>query len=157
MDALDHSILAILQKDGRKPFTEIAKMLSVTEGTVRNRVSKLIEDQVVQISGLVNPHYLGYNAPAIIGVSVKPPYLDEAAAQIATFPEVAYLVMVSGEFDLMVEVFCRDREHLASLLKDQLRRVPGVQRTETFFILHTFKLAQGARPSLSRNGPLEAS
>ena len=156
MDALDHSILALLQKDGRKPFTEIAKLLGVTEGTVRNRVSRLLEDNVIQIAGLVNPHQLGYNAPAIVGVSIRPPYLEDAAAQIAALTEVAYLVMVSGEYDLMVEVFCRDREHLAALLKDQLRQIPGVQRTETFLILHTFKMAQGARPIFARHTSGEA-
>lgn len=151
MDELDLAILAILQQDGRKPFTEIAKDLGVTEGTVRNRVARLIEEQAVQIIGLVNPYHLGYNAPAIIGILVEPPYLEEAAAQIASFPEVSYLIMVSGEFDLMVEVLCQDREHLAALIKDKLQQVVGVQRTKTYFILHTFKLAQGAQPTLVRS------
>ncbi|MCA9964530.1 MAG: Lrp/AsnC family transcriptional regulator [Anaerolineales bacterium] len=144
MDKLDRAILAHLQKDGRKPFTKIAKDLNITEGTVRNRVARLLETQAVQIIGLVNPHQAGYEAPAMIGVSIHPPLLGQAADQIVKLPEVSYLIMVSGEFDLLVEVLCRDRAHLASFIRDTLLQIPGVQRTQTSFILHTYKMAQDA-------------
>ena len=150
MDNLDRAILSYLQKDGRKPYTEIAQVLNVTEGTVRNRVAKLVEDRVVQIVGMVDPYQLGFDAPALIGVSVQPAELDNAAATIATFPEVSYLIMISGEYDLMVEVMCRNREHLASFIKEHLHQVPGITRTQTFLILHTYKMAYGAQPMLTQ-------
>lgn len=152
MDDLDLEIIKALQSDGRKRYTEIAKELDVTEGTVRNRVARLLDNQVFQIIGMVNPHQMGYDAPALIGVTVRPPHLEEAAAQIAALPEVSYLILVSGEFDLMVEVLCRDREHLATLLREKLQNITGVERTQTFFILHTYKMAHGARPVLRGNG-----
>lgn len=154
MDELDRSIVAFLQKDGRMPYTEIAEALEVTEGTVRNRVAKLRENKTIQIIGALDPHQMGYNAPAIIGVSIQPPQLEEAAGEIAAMPEVSYLVMVAGEYDLMVEVFCRDRQHLAAFLKDKLLQVPGVQRAQTSFILHTYKVAHGAKtaPIRQRRG-----
>ena len=104
MDELDRSIVALLQEDGRMRFTEIAKTLGVTEGTVRNRVAKLLEEKAIQIIGVLDPHRMGYNAPAIIGVSIQPPLLEEAAAEIASMPEVSYLIMVAGEYDLIVEI-----------------------------------------------------
>jgi Lrp/AsnC family transcriptional regulator for asnA, asnC and gidA len=143
IDKLDLAILSILEKDGRRRFTEMAKELDVTEGTIRNRVARLVENQVVQIVGLVNPHGMGYDAPAIIGISIRPPRLEEAAIEISSFREVAYVVMVSGEFDLIAEIYCKDRQDLASFIKDKLLQVPGVQATKTFFILHTYKMAQG--------------
>ena len=148
MDELDRSILAFLQEDGRSRYTEIAKALDVTEGTVRNRVAKLQEEHVVWITGLVDPQRVGYDAPAIVGISVQSPHLEQAAAEITTFDEVGYLVLVSGEYDLIVEIFCRDREHLATFLRDKLQNVTGVVRTQTFFILHTYKMSQGAKPLL---------
>jgi len=75
-------------------------------------VARLTESQVIQIVGLIDPGRLGFDAPAIIGVSVDPPQLEAAAKQIATFPEVSYLIMVSGQFDLIVEVLCKDRADL---------------------------------------------
>ena len=149
MDQLDFNILAHLQRDGRMPYTEIASNLGVSEGTIRNRVTRLIDDQVVQIVGLIDPHQLDFDAPAMIGVTVQGYDLDATAALIAQYPEVSYLVIVSGEYDLIVEVMCRDRDHLATFLNQQLRTVPGVVRTQTFVILRTHKMAYGARPGLS--------
>ena len=144
MDALDLQILEQLQENGRSRYTSIAKDLGVAEGTVRNRVSKLMDDGALQVIGMVDPHKMGYNAPAIIGVSIQPPHLDAAASAIAALPQVSYLILVSGGFDLMVEVMCEDRECLATFLRDKLHNITGVQRTETFTILHTYKMAHGA-------------
>ena len=148
MDDLDLSILASLQTDGRRPFTDIAQSLGVSEGTVRNRVSKLIDKQILHIVGLVDPSSLGFNAPAVIGVSISEGDIEQIAAEIAAYPEVSYLIMVSGEFDLIVEVLCKSREHLANFLNSELRKVPGVERTQTFMTLRTFKMSYGSPPIL---------
>ncbi|MCA9981590.1 MAG: Lrp/AsnC family transcriptional regulator [Anaerolineales bacterium] len=146
MDNLDYQILTHLQEDGRKPFTEIAKALGVTEGTVRNRVSKLTADETVKLIGLVDPHRVGFDAPALVWVTVKPGFLDTAVAEISEFPEVSYLLLVAGEYDLLVEVMCPDREHLMSLITERLHKVAGVEHTHTTFILHVYKVVQ---PDLS--------
>lgn len=142
MDRLDYEILSVLQQDGRRSFTEIGKEVGVSEGTIRKRVTRLVDEGVIRIIGLVDPHLVGFDAPAMIQISVSPPHLEEAAQAIAQFLEVSYLLMVSGEFDLIVEVRCRNREHLASFIRDQLQKVPGVQRTVSSLVLHTYKLAE---------------
>ena len=93
----------------------------------------------LQIVGIVEPQLLEWNAAGMIGVSVQPGQVEAVGEQIAQFPEVTYLFMASGGFDLFVEVFCRDREHFVSFLSDRLQQVPGVERTETFMILEFFK------------------
>lgn len=147
MDQIDLDIISSLQSDGRKPFTDIAKELDISEGTVRNRVARLVEERVLQIIGMVDPYRLGFDAPAIISVSVQPPLLESVANTISKFPEVSYLIMVSGEFDLLVEVLCKDRDHLANFLNEKLLHVPGIVNSETSMILHTYKMAYGALPS----------
>ena len=127
-------------------YTKIAEELGVTEGTVRNRAARLKEENILQIIGMTEPHRMGYEAPAMIGVSVQPALLETVAELIATFPEVSYLILVSGEYDLMVEVLCRNREHLATFVTNELQTIPGVQKTQTFMILHTYKMAHGAKP-----------
>jgi Lrp/AsnC family transcriptional regulator for asnA, asnC and gidA len=153
MDTLDRSIVALLQEDGRMRYTTIAKALDVTEGTVRNRVARLLEEKAIQIIGVLDPHRMGFNAPAIIGVSIQPPLLEKAAVEIAAMQEVSYLIMVAGEYDLIVEVFCRDREDLAAFLREKLLQVAGVQRAQTSFILHTYKVAHGAKVVLAQSAP----
>ncbi len=146
MDELDLKIIEYLQHDGRMPFTDIARLLVVSEGAVRNRVARLIQDRTLHIVGLIDPARLGFDAPAMIGITVQGEFIEEVATKIASFPEVSYLIMVSGEFDLIVEVLCRDREHLATFLNQSLRQVAGVIRTQTFMTLRTFKMSYGARP-----------
>lgn len=147
MDNLDLEIISHLRSDGRKPFTEIASALDVSEGTIRNRLSRLIEDKVFQIVGLADPYKLGQDAPAIIGISVVPAEMEAVAAELVIHSEVSYLVAVSGEYDLLVEVMCKDREHLSEFLNETVRKIPGISRTQTYFILHTYKMALGANPN----------
>jgi Lrp/AsnC family transcriptional regulator for asnA, asnC and gidA len=141
LDETDRAIIARLQYDGRMPFTDIAAEVGLSEGSVRRRVKRLVDSGVLQIVGVVEPQYLNWQAAGMIGVSVEAERVDAVAEQIAQFPEVSYLFMASGGFDLFVEVYCRDREHLASFLNNKLRQVPGVERTETFMILKMYKLS----------------
>ena len=77
MDQIDLDIIALLQQNGRMPYTEIAEALDVSEGTVRNRVARLQDDKIIQIVGMADPYQLSYDAPAIIGVSVNPQQMDD--------------------------------------------------------------------------------
>jgi Lrp/AsnC family transcriptional regulator for asnA, asnC and gidA len=123
------------------PFTEIAAQLGLSEGTVRRRVKLLTESGALQIVGIVEPQLLDWQAAAMVGVTIHAGQVEAAAHQIAQYPEVTYLFMASGGFDLFVEVYCRDREHFASFLSEKLQKVPGVERTETFMILKMYKLS----------------
>lgn len=146
MDDLDLEILSLLQRDGRKPYTEIAHLLGVSEGTVRNRVYRLLEERVIQIVGQVDTDHLGFDTPAIMGVTIQPAQVEAAAEKIASFPEVSYLLMVSGDYDLIVEVMCEDREHLNRFLNQKLRKVDGIQSINSFLILKTLKADYEIRP-----------
>ena len=139
LDKTDQTIVAHLQYDGRMPFTEIAAKLGVSEGAVRRRVKRMTDQGALQIVGIVEPQLLEWNAAGMVGVSVHAGQVEAVGEQLAQFPEVTYLFMASGGFDLFVEVFCRDREHFVSFLSDKLQQVPGVERTETFMILKFFK------------------
>jgi Lrp/AsnC family transcriptional regulator for asnA, asnC and gidA len=141
IDKTDRAIIAHLQYDGRMSFTDIAAELDLSEGAVRRRVKRLIEDGILQIVGIAEPQFLGWNAAGIIGVIVQAGQTDSVAHQIAQFPEVSYLFMASGGFDLFAEVYCRDMDHFVSFLNQKLHQVPGVQRTETFMILKMYKLS----------------
>ena len=141
LDETDRAIIAHLQYDGRMPLTDIAAELDISEGTVRRRVKNLTESGVLQVVAVVEPQLLGWTAAGMIGVTVQAGQVDAVADQLAQFPEVSYLFMASGEFDLFVEVFCKDREHFVSFLNEKLHQVAGVQRTQTFMILKMYKLS----------------
>ncbi len=141
MDDLDRLILQSLQQDGRTPFTHIARQAGVSETTVRLRYRALVEAGVIRTVGIVDPYALGFQAPAIVGVTVAPGQVDEVARRIAELPEVSYLVMTLGAFDLVMEVFCRDLGHLTDFLLQQIHQIPGVRSTQTLMIVRSYKLS----------------
>ncbi len=146
MDQTDRAIIECLQQDGRLPYTDIAARIGVSEGTVRNRLTRLAEAGIVKVVALLDPHKAGFYAPAMIGLTVEPDRTEEIAEAIRQFEEVSYLVLTSGAYDLIVEVMCPDVQSFRSFLQDQLRRVPGILRTESYMILHTYKYSYGRPP-----------
>jgi Lrp/AsnC family transcriptional regulator for asnA, asnC and gidA len=141
MDEIDHQILIALQKDGRTPFTKIAKQTGVSESTIRARYASMVEEKIVNTVSIVDPFALGFHAPAIISIKVAPGEIDSVGNAIREFPEVSYQVMVLGSFDLLVEVFCRDMPHLTDFIMNDLQTIPGILSTETLMVSKLFKLS----------------
>lgn len=138
LDDVDKKIVESLQEDGRLPYTKLAAQVGLSEAAVRQRVQRLTESGVVQIVAVTDPMMLGFHRMAMIGVKVEGD-LRVAANEIAAIPEVSYVVVVSGSFDLMMEVVCEDDEHLLTLLNDTVRSITGVRSTESFTYLKLFK------------------
>jgi Lrp/AsnC family transcriptional regulator for asnA, asnC and gidA len=139
LDAVDRQIVGALREDGRMPFAQIAKRLGVSAGMVRQRYMQMIADGVLQVVPVTNVTLLGYNMLAMIGVEVDGNRMIEIAHEIAAFDEVIYLVICTGTYDLLVEVRCRDTDHLLKFLTERLRSVKGVRSTETFTYLQIVK------------------
>ncbi len=142
VDDLDLVILTHLQVDGRKSFTDIAKSIGVAVGTVRNRVSRMVDDGVLHIFGRVIPYKVGFNAPTTILVAVSPQHFEDAVQELLKFPEVSYLAQITGEFDLMMDVMCRDVDHLTDLINNRLHKIIGVTDVQTSFVLRVYRYAQ---------------
>lgn len=142
LDKLDFEILAILQEDGRMSFTVIADRLNISVGTARTRLNKLIEEGTVNIIGRVDPDKVGFRCYAHIAVFVRPATLKEKLAKkIATFPEVSFLAMTSGDYDLEVDVMCRDNNHLVDFVND-ISKLEGIHQTKTTIYFKVYKYAQ---------------
>jgi Lrp/AsnC family transcriptional regulator for asnA, asnC and gidA len=84
---------------------------------------------------------LGYQAIAMVGISVDAPARARVAEAVSRLPEVSYLVVVAGSFDMLAEVVCEDHDHLLRLLSEDLAAIEGVRRTETFMYLRLLKEA----------------
>ena len=148
MDNLDLQILNALQEDGRTPFTQIAKKVGVAESTIRTRYASLVERGIVQTIAVIDPFSVGYNSPALIGILTEAGAINAVAHTLEQMPEVSYLVLTLGGYDLMVEVFCRDREHLTDLITNQIQSIKGVRSTETLVIGKIFKLSFFWQPEI---------
>jgi len=141
-DDLDFSILTHLQKDGRVSFTVIADKLKVSIGTIRTRFNRLIEEGTISIVGRVDPDKVGFRSYAHIAVYIRPATLKEPVAKrIAQMPEVSFLAMTSGAYDLEVNVMCRDNDHLVAFI-NEISGFEGVYQTNTTMYFKVYKYAQ---------------
>jgi Lrp/AsnC family transcriptional regulator for asnA, asnC and gidA len=143
LDDLDRRIIAVLQTDGRRPFSRIAGELDVSESVVRYRVGRLEEHGLLQIVGIADPLRIGFDRMALLGVRVQPGKLPDVCAAVSALPETSYVAETAGSFDLFVEVVCRDTSHFAELLKERLHRIDGITAVDSFLVLGIHKLAYG--------------
>src|SRR6266699_83720 len=153
IDEIDQSIIEALQLDGRRPFTKLAAELGISEASVRQRVSNLINNQVMQIVAVTNPIKLGFSLASMIGIRVSGERLLEVAQEISAFDEVIYLILCTGRFDMLAEVVCRDNDHLLNFLTEKLYKVRGVQQAEVYMYLRVYKQNDWAFLSQARLSP----
>ncbi len=138
LTGLDKKIIEHLQEDGRRPFTQIANALGVSEAAVRARTNRLVERGFLQIVGVADPEKLGFQQ-ALIGVRCSPGKLLEVANALAALVEVDYVVITAGRFDILIEAVAEDNEALLRFLNDRLQQIDGVRDTETFTYLRLVK------------------
>lgn len=138
LDEIDRRIIEQLQKDGRKPYTQIAPAVGLSEAAVRQRVQRLIDGGVMQIVAVTDPRLLGFSRQAMIGLKVEGD-TRRVADVVADLHEVEYVVLTAGALDMLVEVVVEDDEHLLELLNEKIRKIEGVQTTETYIYLRVHK------------------
>ena len=158
LDEIDRRIIEQLQIDGRKPYTQIAPVVGLSEAAVRQRVQRLIDSGVMQIVAVTDPRVLGFTRQAMIGLKVEGDTRRVAEA-VAELHEVEYAVLTAGALDMLLEVVVEDDEHLLELLNEKIRKIEGVQTTETYIYLRIHKetyqwgiapQSRGSRPGQRR-------
>lgn len=137
LDETDKQIIAILMNDARTPFTDIAKQINMSSGTIHVRMKKLEDMGVVKGSYLqVDYAKLGYDISAFLGIYLdKSDLYDQVAAELADIPEILFANYTTGLYNIFAKIVCRDTEHLKHVLHDKIQKINGIQRTETFISL----------------------
>ena len=138
LDDTSKAIIEQLQQDGRRPYASIGKAVGLSEAAVRQRVQKLIESGMVQIVAVTDPLQIGFARQLMIGINIDGD-LEDAATALSQIPELVYVVLTAGSFDLLAEAVVVDDEHLLELINERIRKLPGVRRTETFMYLKLAK------------------
>lgn len=139
LDEIDQRILDALRQDGRTPFAQIAEQLNVSPGMIRMRYNRLVEMGFLKVVAITNPLRMGYEAMAMIGIRTDGKKMLEVAEKIAEFDEVVYLIVTSGRYDIMAEVFCRDHADLLRFITEKLYSIEGVRESESFLQLKIVK------------------
>ncbi len=137
IDALDKQILSILMRDATIPYTEIAKELIISGGTVHVRMKKLHEMGVVVGANLIiNPSRIGYDICAFLGIFLeKGSEYNKAVDEMKKIQEIVELHYTTGTYSMFAKIICKDTLNLRQVLNEKIQAISGVQRTETFISL----------------------
>ncbi len=137
LDYLDRQILSILMADAKIPYTDIAKQLNVSGGTVHVRMKKLEETGIVKGARLeVDEAKLGYDIISFIGIFLEKSSLYQSViSQLSEIPEVVNAYYTTGNYSIFAKIICKDTDDLRKLLSEKIQAISGIQRTETFISL----------------------
>ncbi len=157
LDETDRQIIVLLQRDGRLSNVEIGRQLGLAEGTVRKRLERLIAENVIRITALAEPAAFGLSTRVLISIQAELGELNKVAQRLAQMPEVFSVSMITGSFDIIIEVALPSSDRLLSFLIDNVSSIPGVKRTETSQVMQVVKHAcdwavgglPGGRPTFS--------
>ncbi len=143
MDTLDRKIIALLESNGRASNARIARDVGVSEGTVRRRLKRLIQDKIINVVALPDPGKLGYNSEAIIGVQVDPDQVDAVAEKLSALQHTRWVAVTTGTYDVFAWATLPTAEELGVFLREKIGAIAGVRRTETFVNLGVTKREYG--------------
>jgi len=137
IDNTDLKILEILTQDAKKPYTEVAKKVYVSQGTIHVRMNKMEEAGIVERTTLrLNYSKLGYDITAFIGIYLQKSALYEKVLnELKKIQEITNIHYTTGNYSMFVKIHCRDTNHLKEVLHDKMQQVEGIERTETMISL----------------------
>ena len=137
IDDVDLKILSQLMTDAKTPYTEIAKKVYVSGGTVHVRMKKLEEMGVVQGTTLqLDYSRLGVDVTCFLGVYLEKSSLyDQVVNKLKDVKEIVKIHYTTGNYNIFLKIHCRDTNHLREILHDKIQEIEGIERTETIISL----------------------
>jgi Lrp/AsnC family transcriptional regulator for asnA, asnC and gidA len=137
IDNIDLKILSLLTQDATKPYTEIAKEVFVSSGTVHVRMKKMEQLGIVKGAQLVIDYsQIGYDISAFLGIYLKESsFYDQAVNDLKQIPEILSLNYTTGNYSIFAKIICKDTNHLMEVLHGKIQKIKGIERTETFISL----------------------
>ena len=139
MDSLDEKLIQLLGQDARQSSNVLAKQLKVSPATIRRRVRTLVKSGALRIVGVVDPKKFGFPLVAVLALDVVHDKVDPVMKMLADRPEVRWISLTTGRFDIMALVRFRSTDELAEFVKNRLSNIEGLRNSETFLSLHVEK------------------
>jgi Lrp/AsnC family transcriptional regulator for asnA, asnC and gidA len=157
LDRVEAEIIRLLQKDGRLPTSELARLTGASEPTIRRKLSRLLNDKIIAIRAVADPFVLGYAAPAYIGLDVDRPKVEEVSTFLCGYPNIESIDVVTGPYDLLIKAAFHSTAELYDFVLKELTKADGIRDSNSLLVLRNFKhnslegvadVARGGDPSL---------
>jgi len=135
----DLEIIAALRGAARRSFREIAKIVSQPESTVRHKVTRLVESQLISLDVVPNPQALGYNVWVCVGLHVDMKHVKTIVESLSRLNEVYFLALSAGEYDVILNAVFRDNDDLLTFLTKHIPAIDGIKNVSTHIFLDVVK------------------
>ena len=135
IDEQDRSIIRLLQEDGRVSNASIARTIGASEPTVRKRIERLVNDQIIKVTAVINPANSGYNVDILMGIRTKPGQSLTVGAQLGKFEQVLYLGYTTGRFDIIANMLFESDDQLFEFFSNTISKISGIVTTESFTVM----------------------
>ncbi len=126
LDEIDLAILKYLQENGKRSYTEIAKLLDVSEGTIRTRINRMLKEKVFEFVIHTDPNKIGLNVQVIIGITTKLGQQEKVAYELNRYPEVRFVGAFSGRNDLILQAYFKNNDELVNFVNKELAKMDGI-------------------------------
>jgi Lrp/AsnC family transcriptional regulator for asnA, asnC and gidA len=150
INEIDVSIIKELGTDARQSYLSVGEKIGASEGTIRNRVKKLLKEEIIRLKAVLNPVNVGLNFSCVVGLEIAVEKLDEAGAKLAENPNVYFLVGCTGAFDLIAILLFRSTSEYDHFVKEYIAKLPGIKRTQTFVIMSQLKAPWSSNPDIKK-------
>jgi DNA-binding Lrp family transcriptional regulator len=157
LDDADRALLAVLARDGRAPYPELAAAVGKSESTVRRRVEQLVENGVLYFDVEILPVHMGFHVEAMMAAAVAPSDLDAVGRAVGSHPEVPFAAATTGATNLSAVVVCREMEDLYEYMTGRLGAIKEVAQLEVLTVLRTVKRAGMLTDGVRLYDPPEAA
>ena len=128
MDNIDKKILNILQDNDKQSYHKIAKKLNMAASTVHSRVKKMKRSGIIKsFSAIIEPEKVGYNAIAILGLTVDAGKMSKVAQEISSYEEVQILSTSTGDHDLIALIIAKDEKSLWRFVNQRIKTIEGIK------------------------------
>jgi Lrp/AsnC family transcriptional regulator, regulator for asnA, asnC and gidA len=145
IDDIDARIITFMQTDPRASYATIGRAIGVSETTVKRRLEALLADKVISPAIIIDPRLLGYGATAILLLKVEPRHINDVAERLCTLPEVGYLALAVGHYDIMMYVIQRTVADMNEFITGRIAQLPGVTAVESVLTPRFLKVFAGWR------------
>lgn len=139
IDKTDAAIIKILHKKSRTSNTDIAKRINVSEGTVRNRIDRLVKEEIIKLVVVTDPFKLGFTVVGNLKISVIIEMAEHVGTELSKLPEIWYVGQITGKADFDVDFIAKSMEDFNNLMIEKIHKIKGITKTETSFVLRHFK------------------
>lgn len=139
LDELDLRLIDLLSRDARVSNRRIAADLGVTEGTIRGRIKRLQQENLIRFTAITNTAYLGSPRLVFLGIEAEQARVQDVARQIAEIPPINCVIITLGRYHVLAIGLFRDLDEVWDVANNQMRQIDGVRHVETSVAVRTIK------------------